>query len=153
MSSNLSFTIAVTAYYGYLQLILHLLGDYLIQSDNMANKKTNSWLWAFIHSLTYSISFFLIGSPLAVLFIFLTHLMIDRFRLVRFILKLKEWRFNEYWGYITQGPDAKQPFMWIWLMIIADNSLHIIINYFSILIFGVNKTMFQYFLRLLDFQA
>lgn len=114
------------------QLLIHLWGDYLTQSDWMANEKTKRWWPAIIHSLIYALPFFIIGSWKAVLVIGITHAFIDRYRLVRFLLKLKEWRFHEYWGYITEGDNAKPAFMWVWLMIVADNTLHLTINYFAL---------------------
>ena len=114
------------------QGILHLIGDYLFQTDWMANNKTKKLLPAFLHALFYSGLFLLIASPLSVFVIFISHLLIDRFRLVKYILRIKEWNFKNEWGYITEGKDAKPPYMWIWLMIIADNTLHLICNYFAI---------------------
>ena len=67
------------------QLILHLIGDYLTQSDWMANNKTKKWTPAIIHAFVYSIPFLLIGSCYAVAIIFATHAVIDRFRLVKFL--------------------------------------------------------------------
>src|SRR6185295_14679087 len=71
------------------QLILHLIGDFITQSDWMAvNKVKRSWP-AFCHAVVYSLPFFLIGSPAAVAVIFVTHFFIDRFRLVRFVIWTK----------------------------------------------------------------
>lgn len=60
------------------QLILHLIGDYITQSDWMANNKTKANAPALL-------PFFLLGGWLAVLVIFATHFFIDRFRLARFV--------------------------------------------------------------------
>lgn len=68
-----------------LQLILHLLGDYVTQSDEMANRKTTSSKWALAHAITYSLPFALISSLNAWLVIFITHFFIDRFRLARYV--------------------------------------------------------------------
>ena len=114
------------------QLILHLIGDYLTQSDWMANNKTKKWTPAIIHAFVYSIPFLLIGSCYAVAIIFATHAVIDRFRLVKYVLRVKEWRFNTEWGYITEGENAKPAFMWVWLMIAADNTIHLGINFLAL---------------------
>ncbi len=98
----------------------------------MANEKTKHWWPAILHAVIYAIPFLLIGSWQAVVVICLTHALIDRYRLVRFFLKLKEWKFSEHWGYVTEGENAKPAWMWVWLMIVADNTLHLTINYLAL---------------------
>jgi hypothetical protein len=44
------------------QLILHLLGDYVTQSDWMARNKTKALLPAFWHAAVYSLPFLLVMS-------------------------------------------------------------------------------------------
>ncbi len=115
------------------QLILHLFGDYLTQSDWMAQNK-NKRLWpAFCHASLYSLPFFLIGSPCSVAVIFGTHLFIDRYRLVRYVIFAKNylgpnrhpWAECSDTGFHKSMPD------WLatWLMIIADGTLHLGCNY------------------------
>lgn len=41
-------------------LLAHLVGDYLIQSDWMANEKTKRWWPAWAHALTYGLPFLLV---------------------------------------------------------------------------------------------
>lgn len=72
-----------------IQLILHLVGDYVTQSDWMAQNKTKAHWPAFCHALVYSLPFLAIGSWLAVLVIFVTHFAIDRWRLARFVVWAK----------------------------------------------------------------
>jgi hypothetical protein len=68
------------------QLVAHLIGDYCLQSDWMANSKTKRWLPAIAHALTYTLVFLLFTiSWQALLFIFATHLIIDRYRLARYV--------------------------------------------------------------------
>jgi len=168
------------------QLILHLLGDYVIQNNTMAQRKTSSYLWAFIHAITYSLPFLLLtkGFNLAWFVIFITHFLIDRFRLARYwimfynihrnkvckiqrhnqseiqndsfvyegnvyyilkdlgnnlykciILNDKEKQVYKNWvvddtptGFNSSTP----PFLSTWLLIIIDNTFHIIINYLSL---------------------
>lgn len=38
-------------------LLCHLIGDYALQSQVMATRKTSSWKWAAIHAAFYSIPF------------------------------------------------------------------------------------------------
>lgn len=122
------------------QLICHLFGDYVFQSDWMANEKTKRWLPAVIHAALYSVPFLLLtSSPLAIATIFATHSVIDHYRFARHVTFVKnmmspmsEWK---RWADCknTGGFDsAKPPFMWVWLMIITDNSIHLAVNYLSI---------------------
>jgi hypothetical protein len=120
------------------QLILHLIGDYLTQSDWMAHNKTKAWWPAYCHAMVYSAPFWLLTGLSerglwAWLVIFSTHLFIDRFRLARYLVWAKNWLGpgNLPWkdcsatGY---RPDAPA-WLAVWLMIIADNTLHLAINY------------------------
>jgi len=115
------------------QLILHLFGDFVTQSDWMAlNKSKRSWP-AFCHASIYSLPFLLIGSLPAVGMIFVTHFFIDRFRLVRYLIFAKN-RLGPPWhpwsecsatGFHKSTPE------WLanWLMIIVDATLHLGCNY------------------------
>lgn len=122
------------------QLILHLVGDYVTQSDWMAQNKTKENRAAFYHALVYSLPFLLIGSWLAVLVIFGTHFVIDRWRLARFVVFAKNCLFcpaSERWNNPLEWPDHqgtgyhKDAPVWlaVWLLIAADNTLHLAINY------------------------
>lgn len=72
------------------QILLHLFGDYLFQSDWMATKKQKNPFVASCHALAYSTSFLLLRpSPIAILFIFLTHFLIDHFELARYVVWAK----------------------------------------------------------------
>lgn len=137
-----------------IQLILHLVGDYVTQSDWMAQNKTKSTWAAFCHALVYSLPFLLIGSQAAVLVIFLTHLLIDRFRLARIVVYGKNilfdpvfwkkptscfWFTNAEVGRVesmawsncsaTGYPSERPAWLSVWLLIAADNTLHLAINY------------------------
>lgn len=73
-----------------IQLILHMLGDYVLQSNWMAaNKRTSSWA-AGAHAVTYSLPFLLLSpSWLAFSVILGTHFLIDRFGLARYVVWAK----------------------------------------------------------------
>jgi len=124
-----------------LQLILHLIGDYVTQSDWMAQNKTKSTWAAFVHATIYSLPFLIIASPLAVLVIWATHLLIDRFRLARYVAygknfiaprsSWKPWSECSGTGYHKDTP----PWLAVWLMIICDNTMHLAINYAAIIWF------------------
>ena len=119
------------------QLIAHLVGDYLLQTSYMAEHKVRSWAVAILHACVYSIPFvFLTQSPAALAVIFSTHAVIDRYRLARYVAMAKNmvgepgsWRqYKTYTGFSEQTPE----WMSVWLVIITDNTMHLIINYFSI---------------------
>lgn len=128
-----------------LQLILHLFGDYVTQSDWMAQNKTKSTWAAFCHATVYALPFLVIASLNAWLVIWLTHLLIDRYRLARYVVWAKNIFFDadfwqnhnqhirehvlpKYWT-ATGYPAETPPWMAVWLLIAADNTLHLAINY------------------------
>jgi hypothetical protein len=123
-----------------IQLLLHLWGDYILQSDWMAQTKTKAFLPAAIHAACYSLPFLLLRpSAYAFAVILVTHFFIDRYRLARYVVILKnavlvprtvlaETDYLTATGY----PDSCPPWMAVWLLIIADNILHLTINYLSL---------------------
>jgi hypothetical protein len=118
------------------QLILHLIGDYVTQSDWMANEKTKSSIVAGAHAAVYSLPFVLLSpSPDAFAVIFGTHVLIDRFRLARFVVYAKNfigpYRYWYQWAECSATGYHKDRPAWlaVWLMIAADNTLHLAINY------------------------
>jgi hypothetical protein len=115
------------------QLLIHALGDYILQTNWMANEKTKRSTAAIAHVVTYTIPFLaLTQSWKALAVILVTHFAIDRWRLARFVVFSKNWIGGERrpWsecsgtGYHSSLP----PFMAVWLMIIADNVMHVTIN-------------------------
>lgn len=136
------------------QLILHLVGDYLTQSDWMAQNKTGAYWPALVHATVYSLPFLLLSPSWTAFAVILgTHFLIDRFRLAKYVVYAKNFlappsqtvgrwacngmfvRSDEYrWenckatGYPSETP------VWLatWLMIIADNTMHLTINYLSL---------------------
>lgn len=141
-----------------LQLIFHLWGDYIFQSDWMANNKTSSNVACLAHVCAYSFLFWFIApSWIAFAVIFTTHFFIDRFRLAKYVVYAKQflapssvvWKHKEEnihpemadefvdkytWENCkaTGYPSETPPWMAVWLMIIADNCLHLTINYLAI---------------------
>ncbi len=120
------------------QLILHLVGDYLTQSHWMANGKTKySWIAA-VHAATYAFPFLTIGSWRSVVAIGLSHFLMDRFRLARFAVFAKNhlgpnhppmtWEDCKTTGYSSEVP----PWLSVWLMIAADNTIHLGCNYVAL---------------------
>jgi hypothetical protein len=119
----------------------------------MAQNKTRAWIPALAHSLVYSMPFLLLTAHIpALLCIFGTHLVIDRFRLARYVCFAKNfiapwtkitnphfkgltilgrrpeipaWDACSKTGYPPDVPD----WLAVWLLIIADNTMHLAINY------------------------
>lgn len=131
------------------QLLLHLFGDYVTQTDWMAREKVKRWFPAACHALVYTLPFLLLRcSWLALAVIGGTHYLIDRYRLAVYVIYFKNWLTDRRvrWvhsfrtGYTTDAPDAPRsayppnlpPFMAVWLLIIADNTIHLIVNYSAI---------------------
>jgi hypothetical protein len=113
-----------------LGIVAHLIGDYILQNDYIANQKTKKTLPAIIHVLLYGIPFyFLVGFSYSLFFIITTHFLIDRFRLAVYWINLINWN----WKSNNFGFDDNKPiWMSVWLMIIYDNIFHIILNTIAI---------------------
>lgn len=80
------------------QLIFHLLGDYCLQSDWMAKRKTECSKAAAVHAFVYSLLFLFIADWKAWAVILVTHFFIDRYRLARFVCYAKNFLSPEYSG-------------------------------------------------------
>lgn len=136
------------------QLILHLIGDYILQNSWQAlNKKKDGWIgfWACLtHCIIYSLPFLFIGSLDAVLFIFTTHFIIDRTNLVAYLIafrdgvKIKDYQpgskidpvvIYNYKQYDISNfgfPQERPIIISVWLYIIVDNIFHVLFNYIAI---------------------
>ena len=121
-----------------IQLILHLIGDYVTQSDWMAVNKTKAFNPAMVHAIFYSAPFWLLARhvPLpwcAFTTILITHFLIDRYRLARYVVWAKNWigPGNRPWSecIATGYPPGRPDWLCVWLLIIADNTMHLAINY------------------------
>ncbi len=131
------------------QLLCHAIGDYILQSDWMANEKTKRSVAALAHVATYGLPFLLLRpSWKAYAVIVGTHFIIDRWRQARYVVWTKNFiapmsrNFNLY---LFGGWEMKETATWksckgtgypkespvwlaVWLLIIADNIMHVLIN-------------------------
>ncbi len=119
------------------QLLAHLAGDYLFQSRWMATFKVERWWPAVVHGVVYTLPFLLLTTEfLALAVIGSTHILIDRFRLG----KLLQWLVDRIgprdgWTSWTEFRDhngGKPEYLHFWLMVINDNTLHLLINFFAL---------------------
>ena len=128
----------------------------------MADGKTKRHLPALIHASIYALPFFMIGSWEAVTMIWATHFLIDRYSLAKYLvwvknrylcpyafmsdeigfMKAKEQNAEEGWMEVrklqwinckaTGYPQSMPAWLTVWLLIIADNTLHLTINYLAL---------------------
>ena len=119
------------------QFILHLIGDFILQTDKMATKKVTNMYWAIAHGILYTLPFILLTRSIAALFvIFITHVLIDRYRLVRYLIYFKnritdstlEWSKCKATGY----PIVLPSWLSFILLLLTDGTSHLVINYLSI---------------------
>lgn len=133
------------------QLLAHAVGDYILQSHWMATQKVKNSVAAAIHAVTYTLPFLLITqSPAAIAVICCTHFIIDRWRLARFVVWMKNGPID-HWNdepFTTNRPifkpltatgyqDDVPAWLSVWLLIAADNIIHVVINALAIWHFGI----------------
>jgi hypothetical protein len=116
-------------------LLAHLAGDYLLQSHWMATEKTSRWWPAAAHAATYGLPYLAVTrSPAALAVIVITHAVIDRYRLARHVCWAKNLvgpaRHRRPWAdcSATGYPPEAPAWLAVWLLIVADNSIHLLIN-------------------------
>lgn len=114
------------------QITAHLVGDYLIQSHWMATEKTKRSVAAAVHASSYTLPFLLLtGSPLALSIIAGSHFLIDRYRLARWVIwtKNRPWPGGSACDATATGYPADTPaWLAVWLLIISDNTIHLLCN-------------------------
>jgi hypothetical protein len=117
------------------QILAHLIGDFFLQNDWMATNKKDKILPCLIHVLVYTVPFmFLTLSPLALLVIAGTHFAIDHWGLPRYLIwarnqvapkaDRKTWEACSFTGFSPDRP----VWLTVWLLIIVDNTIHLVIN-------------------------
>jgi hypothetical protein len=127
------------------QLVCHGIGDYVLQSDWMAGEKTKRSVACAAHVVTYALPFLVLRPSLAALAVIVgSHFVIDRWRLARFVCWIKNivlcppsWETARGNGgrqsawincNVTGYPSERPPWLSVWLLIIADNLMHVVIN-------------------------
>jgi len=133
----------MTALFTANQIIAHMIGDYVVQSDWMASQKTKSHWPCIVHAATYTLVFLALTQSIAALLVIgVTHFIIDRWRLARYVVKAKNMLLcppqDKVWidGNLVHDhldPDTgsgrdKPAFLSVWLLIIVDNLMHLCIN-------------------------
>lgn len=115
-----------------IELLAHLVGDYVLQSQPMSDRKVTDIRWALIHATAYTLPFLLLTQDVRRLAVIaLTHALIDRYRIAA---RWVAWygtgtRASGVWSRWNISTDAVPPFMSVWLTIIVDNTLHLVINH------------------------
>ena len=113
------------------KFLAHLVGDYLFQTHEEAVNKTSKSLPAATHALKYTAAFLPVTRNWKALAVIGgTHYVIDRYRLAKYVVWLK----NGAKGPVTATgyPEDAPEFLAVWLMIVADNTIHALINDWAI---------------------
>lgn len=124
-------------------IIFHMVGDYILQPSWMADLKTQIWWPAVLHGIAYTLPYLLLTRNVwALLIIAVTHMVIDRYRLIKYLLWFKNQIGPRVFRYSFADADGTgyhkgHPPVWmsVWLMIIADNTVHLIINGLAFILF------------------
>jgi hypothetical protein len=114
-------------------LLAHLVGDYLLQTHHQAVRKTAAWGPALAHAATYTAAYVpLTRSWWRLAVIGGTHAVIDRYRLARHVVwaknQLAPEDYRPHLPTATGYPDGTPEWLAFWLLIAADNTLHLLIN-------------------------
>ena len=118
------------------RLISHMVGDYLLQSHWMATEKRKDNKAAAIHAALYTAAFLPHKPKLTALVgIGVTHYLIDRYGLARYVVHAKnhlspEGITNIDFSDITPTgmPEGTPQGLAVGLNIVADNTLHLVLN-------------------------
>ena len=113
------------------QLLVHLVGDYFLQTGWMAKWKVRKFLPAFVHALTYTLCFVILTQSVwALLIIGVTHFLIDRYSLAKVFMTWRGQPPNGIYVYPEDG--FKYPLyegnMFL-IYVVIDNATHLLINF------------------------
>jgi hypothetical protein len=115
------------------QLVAHLVGDFMLQNDWMARNKYHSSLACGVHVVVYTLPFlFITQNPWTLLVIAGTHFAIDRWRINRPLIWVRNvlfpgprpWDECSETGFSSDLPDHMARLLYI----AFDGTLHILIN-------------------------
>lgn len=115
------------------RLLAHLVGDYVLQSHEEAVEKTERWAPAITHAIKYTAAFVpLTRSVKALAVIGGTHAVLDHYRLAKHVNFAKNQVAHERHrpkDLTNAGMPASVPSgLAIALMILTDNTIHLLIN-------------------------
>ena len=71
-------------------VMCHMIGDYVLQTDFLAKTKGENWYHLIVHSVLYSVPFFIVfGNVEVTIFIIISHIIIDavkaRFKAINYV--------------------------------------------------------------------
>lgn len=133
----------MTANLIFWMLMCHVIGDYILQSDWMAQNKRSNVVVAAWHVQAYSIPFLFITAQgfrgiTQMWLITLSHLVIDHWGLARYVCFAKNflaprqhwprWEDTDFTGYSAD----REKHVTFWLYVITDNLLHLLCNYIAL---------------------
>ena len=110
------------------QLIAHLVGDYVVQSQYMADTKVDrsreGVVWATAHAALYTACFIpLTRHPARLAMIGITHGLLDHYRPFPKLIALRNTKMSP--RFMGAFPQQQVP---VWLRIVVDNTAHLLIN-------------------------
>jgi hypothetical protein len=114
----------------------HFVGDYVLQSHWMATEKVKRWWPAIVHGAVYTLPFIFVTQSIpALLVIGGTHVLIDHWRLAKYV----NWAKNQigpkdsrpsFEEAMANGGFAASTPVWLssFLLFVVDNTMHFLIN-------------------------
>lgn len=116
------------------ELLAHLVGDYCLQTTWMVRHKRSDPLAALYHAAWYTLPFVLLTEDFwALVFICLSHALIDHYQLAKYVIWIKEGIppvLSEYrvqdsvYGFAPGSPQGLS----LAIFIVVDNTLHLLCN-------------------------
>jgi len=139
------------------QLLVHGFADFFFgQASYQAINKSKKNAPAIFHAFLYTACFLILTLHWkALILIGVTHFLIDRYSIPKYLLFAREWILNpkswratwassnqtgffdhtgDEWGY-SNTDKIRPQFLTVWLYIIVDNLMHLFINYMALLTF------------------
>lgn len=104
-----------------LSIIGHLVGDYFLQNDWMANRKKSESFPCFVHCALWTLSVCCFAewfNPLSAVWLFITHFLIDRTQFIALWMNAK-------------GQSGFRENLAPWSAIVVDNVWHILTLWFA----------------------